>query len=420
VAEKYRNLWLSDSVSSPAARLAVLPRATASAILTSAVSRTAWAIAILILVLDIPLVLDVLAGRGLIVAAVLPITMLVGMIALLIVTGITASTTSRIVMLVGGAFFAAVYQISLLSADPDLNMVATYVLNRPAFILVLVGPGISRPLLGLMWSGIGYIVATATLVVSSTIAGVPIIPGWGPSISFGIYGSAFIALTLIRSTQAAQLPDLMKLELETRKLALEHQFELRAAAVVHDTVLNDLSVVMNSTGTLDARTRERLASDVETLSHGSWLRESRELVTFDASDEALRNGMVTIVSEMQWKGLTVDVTGNPPNVVRLSRDRISAVHAAVKACLENVLRHAHTPTAELVLGAGDGRLTVMIVDHGIGFDPTSIAADRLGIRASVIDRVESLGGSVKVWSTVGDGTSVIISMPAEVIDDPVA
>ncbi|MCU1407305.1 MAG: ATP-binding protein, partial [Glaciihabitans sp.] len=85
---------------------------------------------------------------------------------------------------------------------------------------------------------------------------------------------------------------------------------------------------------------------------------------------------------------------------------------AVGACLDNVLRHSGVRSAELILGGDSDRVTVMVVDAGTGFDPAAVPADRLGLRISVLHRVETAGGSVKVFSTVGAGTSVIISFPA--------
>jgi len=37
--------------------------------------------------------------------------------------------------------------------------------------------------------------------------------------------------------------------------------------------------------------------------------------------------------------------------------------------------------------------------------------DRLGLRRSVRDRIESIGGTVQVWSTPGRGTSIVLSVP---------
>ena len=53
----------------------------------------------------------------------------------------------------------------------------------------------------------------------------------------------------------------------------------------------------------------------------------------------------------------------------------------------------------------------MVIDHGVGFDPDGVAGDRLGLRTSVVSRITAHHGSVRIWSTPGSGTSVLISVP---------
>ena len=397
------------------ARIAVLPRDVASEVVTAAVSRAAWAVSITIILLAIPVVTEIVLRRTGASHLPIPLLALAGMLGLLAYTGLRPSTRSRVTFLVVGALLAGAYQVSLLSADPALADNASYIINRPAFILVLVSPGIVRPLAGLRWAAIGYLVSMTTLLVSDVIAGAPLVTGWGPTIALVISSSAYIVLAVIRSSQGAQLPDLHRLEEETRRLALEHQYEQRAAALSHDTVLNDLTVVMNAGGPIDERTRSRFRSDVATLSNAAWLRETRASVELASTDAALRNELAALISEMQWRGLTVDLTGgSDEEIARLSPENITLATAAVRACLENVLKHAQIAAVELVLSAGDGSVTIMVIDQGIGFDVTAVPSDRLGLRASVVRRVEDAGGTVRIWSKPNSGTSVLITLPSEV------
>ncbi|MEO8527833.1 MAG: ATP-binding protein, partial [Pseudolysinimonas sp.] len=86
--------------------------------------------------------------------------------------------------------------------------------------------------------------------------------------------------------------------------------------------------------------------------------------------------------------------------------------AAVRASLENVVRHSGATTAEVEVIAEAGSVTVMVTDRGSGFDLGSVAGDRLGLRASVVERMAAVGGMAKIWSAPGEGTSVVISAPA--------
>jgi signal transduction histidine kinase len=85
----------------------------------------------------------------------------------------------------------------------------------------------------------------------------------------------------------------------------------------------------------------------------------------------------------------------------------------VRACLENVLRHSGTNIAELDLGATEDVVSIVVTDNGTGFDPSMIAEDRLGLRASVIERIRSIGGTARIWSTPGEGTSIVMEVPIE-------
>lgn len=392
----------------------MLPRTVASEVMTAAVSRAAWAVAVVVLLLDVPVAVDTLLQESSGDQLLLPLMALVGMLALLAYTRARPGLRSRVIFLAGGALLAGLYQLGILAADPGILESGTYLVNRPAFVLVLVAQGIVRPLDGLRWSAIGYVVSMTTLLVTDVIAGAPLITGWGPTMALIICSTTYALLAGIRASQGAQLPDLQKLEVDTRAVALAHQYEQRAAAVIHDTVLNDLSVVMNSSGSIDERVRSRFRADVATLSDAAWLRETRDLVEPAGTDAALRNEIVTLISEMQWKGLTVDLTGGSDDeIARLSPENISTASAAVRACLENVLKHAETTSVEVVLSAAAGSVTIMVIDQGVGFTVESVAGGRLGLRVSVVRRVEGAGGSVRIWSKPGSGTSVMISLPSE-------
>jgi len=405
-----RRVWLPDPVSTNP-RIAILPREASSVAVTTAIARGAWAVAIVFIALDIPVLVDVLADRGLLSVLPVPLAALVLMAILLVLAGVVPGIATRLLFILGGAALTIVFVVTLLTADPSLNGEAAYLLNRPAIALVLLAPVTMRPGPGLVWSAIGLGVGTATFFVATLIAGLPFAPGWGLFTSWAAYAAAYLIITIVRVTQATAVPDLSRLEDETRRMALENQFEERAAALIHDTVLGDLTAVMNSPAQLDDRARERFRSDVSTLKDLSWLRQTDLPFAVDDSDAALRNGTIALVSEMQWRGLSVDLTGNNDSVVRLTDDVMAALLAALRACFENVLAHSGTRSAELVVGRTDGELTYMVIDHGAGFDPGAVPHDRLGLRTSVVGRIEAHGGSVRVWSQPGSGTSVLISVP---------
>jgi signal transduction histidine kinase len=54
---------------------------------------------------------------------------------------------------------------------------------------------------------------------------------------------------------------------------------------------------------------------------------------------------------------------------------------------------------------------VFVRDRGTGFDPEAVAADRHGLRDSIIDRMKRHGGTAEIKSRPGDGTEVRLTQP---------
>ncbi len=86
------------------------------------------------------------------------------------------------------------------------------------------------------------------------------------------------------------------------------------------------------------------------------------------------------------------------------------VYRFVEEALANAVRHSGAPAARITLGMdGRGSLRVAVVDAGCGFDPGSV---REGIGLPTMrDHVERLGGSIRVVSAPGSGTTAEAVVP---------
>jgi signal transduction histidine kinase len=99
---------------------------------------------------------------------------------------------------------------------------------------------------------------------------------------------------------------------------------------------------------------------------------------------------------------------------------------ATREALVNVAEHAGTAEAWVtasVTPPGDappgGLVQVTVRDAGAGFDPGRVDLVRLGVRRSIVERVEDVGGSASVQSAPGEGTVVRLSWPAACSGAPV-
>jgi signal transduction histidine kinase len=86
----------------------------------------------------------------------------------------------------------------------------------------------------------------------------------------------------------------------------------------------------------------------------------------------------------------------------------STVYYVVSECLANVTKYSEATGCEVtVVGDADGRLRVVVADDGVGgADPASGS----GLRG-LADRVDAVGGTMRIESPRGGGTVVTIDLP---------
>lgn len=393
-------------------RVRVLPRETAAAVITGAVSAAGWSVAAVTILLTVPVLVETLVARGR--AADLPLALiLLGVVLGGVVAVILRPRRWVVLTYLGVAGLATIgYEVLLLTGDPGIVASTPYLVNRPTLALVLVGIPATRALVGIAWSVLGFTVAMIAGVIAFAVSGLTFTPGFGPLMVLALSAIAYLTLAAIQVRIRRRVPNFDELEAETRALAHGEDLARRTTAVVHDTLLNDLAVVMNAPDRLDARARERLLADLETLRGADWISASAATRDLAAEDAGLRNDLARIASEFQWRGLSLHMTGSPLASHVLEPEVAGALLGSLRATLENVVRHSGATTAEVEVIVDPGHVTIMVTDKGSGFDPGSVAADRLGLRASVVERMAAVGGRAQVWSAPDEGTSVIISAPA--------
>ena len=89
-------------------------------------------------------------------------------------------------------------------------------------------------------------------------------------------------------------------------------------------------------------------------------------------------------------------------------DHKTCIFRVVQEALNNVCRHSNAEMVLIGLRAGDRKLTVSIQDNGRGFSLTGTRG--LGL-IGMQERVDSLGGSLKIVSGPGEGTVIEICLP---------
>ena len=323
----------------------------------------------------------------------------------------TVAFTVAYLLVGAGATF--VYTVALLTQTSSYRTTELIVVALPVVALTLVGGTGTGAFAGVLWATIGFLLGeTAVFLAAVTAAREFHFDG----ITLGAY--VFLALVLAfdgltRNAKRGAQALILRTMREEQAAAMRQNAVAEAAGELHDTTLSQLLVIAGATpGPISPELRTRLADDLARWGSGRVsIGSGSASVPVDADALWRQSELGTAVEEARDSGLSIDVTGDRSVLMRLDREHIAALGAAVRQCLVNVLRHSGVLNAEVVISATHADVSVMVVDGGHGFDEGAIADERLGLRHSVRGRIERVGGSVTVFSNPGAGTSVLIRLP---------
>ncbi|EIV96091.1 ATP-binding protein [Frankia sp. QA3] len=174
--------------------------------------------------------------------------------------------------------------------------------------------------------------------------------------------------------------------------------------IIHDTVLNTLTGIAWGGGRDVALARRRCAQSLAAVqglldpdeASGPALDERLAEIVRNATGPRLR---VTFDNHLRGAARGAGFT-EPPAIV------VAAFAGAVGEALANVERHAGTRRARVRMDGGPGVITVRVSDAGRGFDPRRVDPARLGVRRSIVGRLEDVAGTVDIVSAPGRGTTV--------------
>jgi signal transduction histidine kinase/phage shock protein PspC (stress-responsive transcriptional regulator) len=185
-----------------------------------------------------------------------------------------------------------------------------------------------------------------------------------------------------------------------RRARIREQERAELAAHLHDSVLHTLALIQRHVE--DPREVQRLARSQE--------RELRTWLYRPAADQERDFGraLEQIVAEVEdAHGISIEVV-----VVgeRTIDDRLAATLQAAREAMVNAAKHAGTAAISVYAEVEPSKVTVFVRDRGRGFDAGDVPEDRLGVKESIVGRMERHGGKAVVRTAPGEGTEVRLEM----------
>ncbi len=198
---------------------------------------------------------------------------------------------------------------------------------------------------------------------------------------------------------------------DERRERIRSQERAELAAHVHDSVVQTLTLIQRNAD--DPREVARLArAEERALRQWLYRPEGPEPGSFRAALEAA----AADVEDVHGGAVEVVVVGDTK-----VDDRLGALLQAAREAMVNAAKYASAAGPVSVYAEVDAdQVTVFVRDRGPGFDLGGVPDDRLGVRQSIIGRMERHGGRAEVVTEPGQGAEVRLSMPRGAVprDEP--
>jgi signal transduction histidine kinase/phage shock protein PspC (stress-responsive transcriptional regulator) len=192
--------------------------------------------------------------------------------------------------------------------------------------------------------------------------------------------------------------------IEERSQRVRTEARAEMAAHLHDSVLQTLALIQRSPEQREmvslARTQERELR--------AWLYGRAPALSGARLRDAV-DAMAGRVEREQQVKVEAIVVGDAE-----LDEHANALVAALGEATLNAARHSGATEVAVYAEVEDDAISAYVRDHGSGFDPEDVAADRRGIADSIVGRLERHGGTAMVTSRPGGGTEVAMRLPRRV------
>lgn len=212
----------------------------------------------------------------------------------------------------------------------------------------------------------------------------------------------------------------MMVDGETKEEILEEERH-RLARELHDSVSQQLFAAMMMMSALNEQAQKNdtpeifrkqlvIVTDIINASQSEMRALLLHLRPVSLEGKSLRKGIEQLLIELQTK-IKIELTWEVEDV-HLPSSIEDHLFRIVQELLSNTLRHAKAEELEVYLHQVDKNVLLRLVDDGVGFDmhEHDNKAGSYGLK-NIRERVTGMGGTIKIISFKGQGTSVEIKVP---------
>lgn len=227
------------------------------------------------------------------------------------------------------------------------------------------------------------------------------------------------ALSMVQDITDRRNSEVALKKLNGRVLAAQEQERRFLARELHDEVGQVLTAVSLNLETLRAVAPPDAQAAIEdsTAVVAEAIRQVRSL-SLDLRPPMLDDfGLAPAVKwfiDQQNKRAGLPINADiPENLPRLPTEHEAGCYRIIQEAVTNALRHAKPGRIDVTVTRDAGAVTLAVTDDGYGFDPAA-SGTGFGL-AGMRERAALMGGSLRVQSEYGNGTTVTARVPLDPI-----
>jgi PAS domain S-box-containing protein len=210
-----------------------------------------------------------------------------------------------------------------------------------------------------------------------------------------------------------------RLQLLKRLVLAQEDERRRIARELHDQLGQQLTALRLTLETLRSQSMERsdFRTQVETLQQLALQLDEDvafrvwELRPRALEESGLRAALTNYVHK--WSehfGIPARLHASRLTDERVAPDVESTLYRLAQEALNNVIKHARADSVDIVLERNSENVSLIIEDHGMGFDLSDSAGGGLGL-VGMRERASLVGADLQIESAPGRGTTVFVRAP---------
>jgi len=189
---------------------------------------------------------------------------------------------------------------------------------------------------------------------------------------------------------------------EQARAEAEVREKSRLDALVHDKVLTTLIMASKAQTAEDQQSAAKLA--IAAITALNSVPDSNRVGSVTAS-----NFFAALEKIAQNQDASLEVSTGEVDNLSIPEEVAAALTEATLQAIANSQQHAGDKASRsLVLKGHKGGVKIVIKDDGRGFRMSRVPKNRLGLRISIIERVEMVGGRAFIDSRPGVGANIIL------------